>query len=44
MAEEESLRNKTKKGLFWSALERFGTQGISAVFAIFLARLVSPDD
>lgn len=44
MAEEESLRNKTKKGLFWSALERFGTQGISAVFAIFLARLLSPDD
>ena len=37
--EEESLRNKTKKGLFWSALERFGTQGISALFAIFLARI-----
>lgn len=44
MAEEESLRNKTKKGLIWSALERFGTQGISALFAIFLARLLSPDD
>ena len=44
MAEEESLKNKTKKGLFWSALERFGTQGISAIFAIFLARLLSPDD
>ncbi|MBR5696118.1 MAG: lipopolysaccharide biosynthesis protein [Paludibacteraceae bacterium] len=44
MAEEESLRNKTKKGLVWSALERFGTQGISALFAIFLARLLSPED
>ncbi len=41
---EESLKSKTKKGLLWSALERFGTQGISAVFAIFLARLLSPED
>lgn len=41
---EESLKSKTKKGLFWSALERFGTQGISAVFTIFLARLLSPED
>jgi len=44
MAEEENLKSKTKKGLFWSALERFGTQGISALFAIFLARLLSPED
>lgn len=41
---EESLKNKTKKGLFWSALERFGTQSVSALFAIFLARLLSPED
>lgn len=41
---DESLKNKTKKGLFWSALERFGTQSVSAIFAIFLARLLSPED
>ncbi|MCQ2231294.1 MAG: lipopolysaccharide biosynthesis protein [Paludibacteraceae bacterium] len=41
---EESLQNKTKKGLFWSAFERFGTQGISALFTIFLARLLTPED
>lgn len=31
-------------GLVWSAFERFGTQGISALFAIYLARLLSPGD
>lgn len=41
---EESLKSKTQKGLFWSALERFGTQSVSALFAIFLARLLSPED
>ncbi len=41
---EESLQHKTKMGLLWSAFERFGTQGISALFAIFLARLLSPED
>lgn len=41
---EESLQNKTKKGLFWSAFDRFGTQGISALFAIFLARILSPNE
>lgn len=41
---EESLQNKTKKGLIWSALDRFGTQGISALFAIYLARILSPNE
>ncbi len=41
---EDSLKNKTQKGLFWSALERFGSQSVSALFAIFLARLLSPED
>ncbi len=41
---EESLQSKTKKGLVWSALDRFGTQGISALFSIFLARILSPDE
>lgn len=41
---EESLQNKTKKGLIWSALDRLGTQGVSALFAIYLARILSPDE
>lgn len=38
------LRNKTKKGLLWSTIERFSTQGIQFLFGIILARILSPDD
>lgn len=40
----ESLKNKTKKGLAWSMIERFATQGVQFLFGIILARLLSPDD
>lgn len=41
---EESLKSKTKKGLLWSSIERFGTQGVQFLFGIILARLLSPED
>lgn len=40
---EESLKSTTKRGLIWSAIEKFGTQGVSFIFAIILARLLSPE-
>lgn len=39
-----SLKDKTKKGLIWSSIERFATQGIQFVFGIILARLLAPSD
>ena len=40
----ESLKQKTTKGLFWSSVERFSNQGVSFIFSIILARLLSPSD
>lgn len=42
--QQDSLKNKTKKGLAWSMIERFATQGVQFLFGIILARLLSPDD
>ena len=42
--QQVSLKNKTKKGLAWSMIERFATQGVQFLFGIILARLLSPDD
>lgn len=41
---EQNLKSKTKKGLAWSMIERFATQGVQFLFGIILARLLSPDD
>lgn len=41
---DDNIKNKTKKGLFWSSIERFGTQGVQFLFGIMLARLLSPSD
>lgn len=38
------LKKKTAKGMFWSAVERFSTQGIQFLFGIVLARLLPPAD
>mgnify|MGYP006102132409 CR=1 FL=1 len=38
----KSLDKKLLKGLFWSFLERFSTQGIQFVFSIIMARLLLP--
>lgn len=40
----DNLKQKTKKGLVWSMIERFATQGVQFLFGIILARLLSPDD
>lgn len=40
----ENLKSKTQKGLVWSFIERFATQGVQFIFGIILARLLSPDD
>lgn len=39
-----NLKIKTKKGLVWSMVERFATQGVQFLFGIILARLLSPED
>ena len=41
---EESLGNKTLKGIGWSALERFSYQGVTFIIQLVLARLLVPDD
>ena len=41
---EQTLKQSTTKGLFWSSVERFSNQGVSFVFSIILARLLAPSD
>lgn len=41
---EESLKNKTVKGMGWSALENVTRLGVSFVVSIILARLLSPEE
>lgn len=39
----DNLKQKTKKGLYWSAASNFANQGMRFVFGLILARLLSPD-
>lgn len=39
-----NLKDKTVKGVFWSAFNRFSTQGIGFVFNIIIARMLLPED
>lgn len=39
-----SLKEKTVKGIVWSAVDRFSAQGIQFVFSILIARLLVPED
>lgn len=41
---EEQLKTKAKRGFAWNTTERLFSNGISFVFTIILARLLSPDD
>lgn len=41
--QQTSLKQQTKKGLYWSALGNFANQGMRFAFGIILARLLSPD-
>ncbi len=44
MTTSNSLRGKSTKGIFWSAIERFSLTAVQFVVQIILARLVSPHD
>lgn len=39
-----SLKDKTVKGVIWSAVDRFSAQGIQFVFSMLIARLLVPED
>lgn len=41
---EESIRNKTVKGVGWTAVESVTKYAVSFIVGIILARLLSPDD
>lgn len=41
---EESLKKQTKRGVVWSAVQRFSTQGIQFVTTIIMARMLTPAD
>lgn len=38
------LKDKTVKGVIWSAIDRFSAQGVKFVFSILIARLLVPED
>lgn len=44
MIESANLKGAAAKGLFWSALDRFGGQGIQFVFGILITRILLPAD
>lgn len=39
-----SLRDKTISSVFWSALQKIGSRGVSLIASILLARLLTPKD
>lgn len=39
-----TLKDKTVKGVIWSSIDRFSTQGIRFIFGILIARILSPED
>lgn len=41
---EESLKNKTVKGVVWSSVERFSVQGVQFLVMLVIARLLDPSD
>lgn len=41
---EESLKHKTKKGIYWTFFNQFANNGLAFVVGIIMARLLSPSD
>lgn len=41
---EQSLKQKTKKGLYWQFLNQFSNYGIQFIIGVFMARLLTPED
>ena len=44
MSENQSLKEKTAKGLFWGGFSNGIQQLLNLLFGIFLARLLTPSD
>ena len=44
MIETANLKGVAAKGLFWSAMDRFGGQGVQFVFGILITRILLPAD
>jgi O-antigen/teichoic acid export membrane protein len=44
MIESANLKGAAAKGLFWSAMERFGAQGTQFIFGIMITRILLPED
>lgn len=40
----QSLKDKTKKALYWKAAEQFANQGIQFIIGVAMARMLSPSD
>ena len=40
----DTLKSKTVKGVVWSSIERFSTQGVQFLIMIIMARLLTPKD
>ena len=41
---EQSLKDKTVKGVIWSSVERFSVQGVSFIVTLVIARILDPKD
>ena len=41
---QENLKEKTTRGVIWSAVERFSVQGVQFILQLILARLLTPHD
>lgn len=41
---EQSLKDKTVKGTFWSGIDAFLSQGVTFIVGLVLARLLSPEE
>lgn len=41
---EDSLKNKTVKGVIWSTVERFSVQGVQFLVMLVIARILDPKD
>lgn len=40
----DSLKNQTVKGVWWSFLEKYSTQGVSTLVTIVMARILTPSE
>lgn len=41
---DRELRQQTKRGIFWSAIQRFSTQGIQFLTTLIMARMLTPTE